>query len=255
MKKLLSLGMAVGMVMALQGCGGGGSQSDSSGSSSYGSESKTQSNGGTEGKGANLINNSTNESTSGTNQISSNDNTYLLIESIKYKEDQNITTKYSYKDGLIYETNSTSTNGDKVDRRYDYNESSKQLKVYVKNILGNMELSQIAKFEDGKRTSLNYNYLYFTYSSIEKKKNVHLVEVIKDIEKGLNTAYKYSYKDGSLDSIAKGYYDSLDGKMIVENKNILADTDITTTNNGDSVIVKDSNGKKLIEYKFEKISE
>lgn len=256
------------IVWSLVGCGGGGSGSDTTSSANKQSVSMEQSGvttpSNSKAKIAQLNENadssSSNNSQNESNQIATKPNlSYELLAKVVHQGDQNITTLYSSSHGSTFyqiDVNSTSTDGTTTDKQYDYNNTSKTLNVYVKNPIGEMELTQRTTFADGWRdlgASIkdgNNTYAYTTFGAISYLYDVHPVKKIKDIEKGLNTTYIYHCnKQNKLSAIEQGYVDTLDGKFIQEKANILSDKKPVFEINGTNVIEK-VGGKVVAEYRF-----
>jgi len=268
MKKLsLALGLAV--VLGLQGCGGGGSSDSSSNDSgtSKSSVSKTNTSSSTSKKRTPVMNslaiddNTTTDLISDVDSSSSIENYYILKKKTMRYGDHNETTVYdlnALSSSYIAKSTMTSSDGEKVEKKYDYNTTSKTLNVSVKNIIGVWELTQVAKFEMGKTKDLidfengKNGYMINTFDSIQFF-NMRVVKNIKDIEKGLFNVYTYKYKnDGSIESIKKGYLNSLnDTNMTVVKDNVLAENIVEV-----QVMPNFSNGNKTVSkgnatYEFE----
>jgi hypothetical protein len=248
MKKLsLALGLAV--VLGLQGCGGGGSSDSSSNDSgtSKSSVSKTKTSGSTSKKRTPVMNSLDSDKatdsisddstkatdvTSEADSLSSIENYYILKKKTIKFLDHNETTIYDLNassSSYIAKSTMTSSDGEKVEKKYDFNKTSKTLNVYVKNIIDEWELTQVAKFETGKAKDIvdfkkgNNSYMINTFDPIQFF-NMRVVKNIKDIEKELFNVYTYKYgANGTIKSITEGYLDSLaDTNMTVVKENVLS---------------------------------
>jgi hypothetical protein len=228
MMKNISLALGLVTILALQGCGGGGS-GDTPGTTKSGSTSSYTSN--------SIKKSTTKKASTKVDSLSAEDddtnksdstlsekkvNTYKKLYILKKKTinfgDHNETTVYDLNassDSYITYSTMTSTNEDTVvKKKYDYS-TKNTLKVFVKNIIDEWELTQVATFADGTTKDVvdfssesGAGYMINTFDPITFF-GKRVVKNVKDIEKGLFNVQTYEF-------------DELNATEIKDEKEILA---------------------------------
>jgi len=212
--KKISIVLGVALILGMQGCGGSGASSDDK-TNLDNKALKMPS------KNSDKLENLGEEA----NENRVEQEVFVLSKKLEVFGDHNETTTYTYKGNYVAESNTTTTNGYKFDKLYSYDSAKGELVVKVKNLLGDMELTQRVKFEDGdmtKHIDLGRNasqmYLFTTFDAIAYFDHKRAIESVKDIEKELYNTEYYTYKDGRLSDLKVGYKDSLDGKFTLLNE-------------------------------------
>jgi hypothetical protein len=206
----VSLAISLAVWVTLQGCGGGGSSVKSE----------------TEG----VLSSSTTQNlekevkpVGSLSTLSVDKTIYRLKEKVDIFPDYNVTTTYHYTDDFISSTRRVTTDGMVTEKQYIYNAVQNILDVKIKNLLGEMELSQRAVFEDGKSSgfidlarSESQVYLFNTFDTITYHDNVRIVEDMRDIEMELFNVRRYHYDANLLTILTEGYRESIDGSFVEE---------------------------------------
>jgi hypothetical protein len=240
MIKKIGLAATLAVMFSFQGCGGGGETTS-------GGVSQTSVDTITTGK-TNVTNETVDNKKEIVNNAASVQNTapvkrqeevpsvsktyYIVSQKRTAYGDYNETTTYTLDETSPYiaYTKMTNTKGDILEKKYDFNQTSKTLNIYVKNIIDEWELTQKAEFEKAKAKNIvdfkngNNSYMINTFDPIQQFYNMRVVKNIKDIEKGLFNVYTYKYDaNGTIESITEGYLDSLtDTNMTVVKEDVLA---------------------------------
>jgi len=205
--KKLGLSLSLALIIGLQGCGGGDSTKvDTSNTSNL---------------VVNGIEKPLNTLSSETNSMKKT--IYLLKSKLEIFPEYNATTVYTYDSEATGRFKMVTTDGVTTDKSYTYDNANKVLEVKVKNLLGEMELTQRATFEDGvskKSVNLARNdnqiYLTNTFDFVTYPHNVRIIENMTDIDMGLFNVKRYAYTGDYMTTLTSGYRDSIASDFVEE---------------------------------------
>jgi hypothetical protein len=208
----VGLVISLALWVTLQGCGGGGSSSVKSEIVDELSLASTTESLKKESKPIGSL-----------STLSIDKTIFILKERVDIFPDYNATTTYSYVGDFIASSKRVTTDGMVTEKQYKYDAANNILDVKVKNLLGEMELSQRAIFEDGESNTLinlarndMQVYLFNTFDTITYHDNVRIKEDMSDIEMELFNVRRYSYTANQLTTLTQGYRDTLLGTFVEE---------------------------------------